>query len=283
MVSHRYTSWRVSFQNEPKLNIFPQSSFKFDCLVEKTWRSSWSSSNGEKSRVLSGQNGSHTGCQSAAAGEIWPGLQKQVCYDLIFTYTVFTCLTWTKQEQRLLQKKEELVMSSGLVEGMDIAGNCCGSEEGGVEDDPAEKRRLLDEAAEKRRLEGESRGSGDQKGSKRRPGRMLQGGGMRWQVRWTWVKRWLPSSCGVFWQPKSKKPGIDIFHSIQTMNSSHTTDPLQKGSAQNKKGEQLMYKTNIYVSCTSANKHRFDRKMLFHFCLLKETWNKMYLLYFLTF
>ena len=68
---------------------------------------------------------------------------------------------------------------------MDIAGNCCGLEEEGVEvdDDPAEKRRLLDEAAEKRRLEGESRGSGDQKGSKRRPGRMLQGGGMRWQVR----------------------------------------------------------------------------------------------------
>ena len=74
-------------------------------------------------------------------------------------------------------------MSSGLFEGMDIAGNCCGSEEEGVEDDPAEKRRLLDEAAEKRRLEGESRGSRDQKGSKRRPGRMLQGGGMRWQVR----------------------------------------------------------------------------------------------------
>ena len=32
-----------------------------------------------------------------------------------------------------------------------------------------------------------------------------------------------------------KKPGIDIFHSIQTVNSSHTTDLLQKGSAQNKK------------------------------------------------
>ena len=78
-------------------------------------------------------------------------------------------------------------MSNGLVEGMDIPtlGNCCGSEEGGVEEDmdPVEKRRLLDEAAEKRRLEGESRGSRDQKGSKRRPGRMLQGGGMRWQVR----------------------------------------------------------------------------------------------------
>ena len=76
-------------------------------------------------------------------------------------------------------------MSSGLAEGMDIAGNCCGSEEGGVEDDmdPSEKRRLQVEAAEKRRLEGESRGSRDQKGSKRRPGRMLQGGGMRWQVR----------------------------------------------------------------------------------------------------
>ena len=68
---------------------------------------------------------------------------------------------------------------------MDIAGNCCGSEEGGdeVDMDPEEKRRLLDEAAEKRRLEGESRGSRDQKGSKRRPGRMPQGGGMRWQVR----------------------------------------------------------------------------------------------------
>ena len=46
-----------------------------------------------------------------------------------------------------------------------------------------EKRRLLVEAAEKRRSEGESRGSRDQKGSKRGPGRMLQGGGMRWQVR----------------------------------------------------------------------------------------------------
>ena len=43
-------------------------------------------------------------------------------------------------------------MSSGLVEGMDIAGNCCGSEEEGVEDDPAEKRRLLDEAAENRKI-----------------------------------------------------------------------------------------------------------------------------------
>ena len=78
-------------------------------------------------------------------------------------------------------------MSSRLAEGMDIPtwGNCCGSEEGGVEDnmDAEEKRRLLVEAAEKRRLEGESRGSRDQKGSKRRPGRMLQGGGMRWQVR----------------------------------------------------------------------------------------------------